>query len=78
MASPQTASADAGALAGEYAALTGGCGVLDRSERGKLALTGPGAVEFLNGQVTNELTTLGPGRAATRRSSRTRARCSAT
>ena len=61
MASPQTASADAGALAGEYAALTGGCGVLDRSERGKLALTGPGAVEFLNGQVTNELTTLGPG-----------------
>jgi tRNA-modifying protein YgfZ len=45
----------------EYAALTGGCGVLDRSERGKLALTGRDAVEFLNGQVTNELTTLGPG-----------------
>jgi folate-binding protein YgfZ len=61
MASTQTASAEAGVLEREYAALTGGCGVLDRSERGKLALTGPGAVEFLNGQVTNELTTLGPG-----------------
>ena len=37
------------------------CGLLDRSERGKLALSGAGAVEFLNGQVTNELTTLHPG-----------------
>jgi folate-binding protein YgfZ len=45
----------------EHAALSDGCGVLDRSERGKLALTGPGAVEFLNGQVTNELATLRPG-----------------
>jgi tRNA-modifying protein YgfZ len=39
----------------EHAVLLEGCGLLDRSERGKLALTGPGAVEFLNGQVTNEL-----------------------
>jgi tRNA-modifying protein YgfZ len=38
-----------------------GCGLLDRSERGKLALTGPGAVEFLNGQVTNELSDLQAG-----------------
>jgi tRNA-modifying protein YgfZ len=53
--------ADAGTLEHEYAALVEGCGVLDRSERGKLALAGPGAVEFLNGQVTNELTTLRPG-----------------
>ena len=45
----------------EYRALTEGCGVLDRSERGKLALTGPDAVEFLNGQVTNELSDLAPG-----------------
>jgi folate-binding protein YgfZ len=37
------------------------CGLLDRSERGKLALTGAGALEFLNGQVTNELMTLAPG-----------------
>ncbi len=38
-----------------------GCGVLDRSERGKLALSGADAVEFLNGQVTNELADLSPG-----------------
>jgi folate-binding protein YgfZ len=56
-----TTSADADTLGREYAALVEGCGVLDRSARGKLALSGPGAVEFLNGQVTNELTTLRPG-----------------
>jgi folate-binding protein YgfZ len=32
-----------------------GSGLFDRSERGKLALAGTGAIEFLNGQVTNEL-----------------------
>ena len=37
------------------------CGLLDRSERGKLALSGAGAVEFLNGQVTNELADLRAG-----------------
>jgi folate-binding protein YgfZ len=55
------ASAPADTLDGEYRGLREGCGVLDRSERGKLALSGPGAVEFLNGQVTNELMTLDPG-----------------
>src|SRR4051812_32251990 len=49
-------------LAGdERRALRAGCGLLERSERGKLALTGAGAVEFLNGQVTNELADLRPG-----------------
>ncbi len=48
-------------LRAEYEALTEGCGLVDRSERGKLALSGSGAVEFLNGQVTNELTDLRPG-----------------
>jgi folate-binding protein YgfZ len=49
-------------LAGaEQRALREGCGLLDRSERGKLALIGAGAVEFLNGQVTNELADLRPG-----------------
>jgi folate-binding protein YgfZ len=49
-------------LAGtEQRALRDGCALLDRSERGKLALTGAGAVEFLNGQVTNELIGLRPG-----------------
>jgi folate-binding protein YgfZ len=45
----------------EHATLVTGCGLLDRSARGKLALTGSGAVEFLNGQVTNELAALAPG-----------------
>jgi folate-binding protein YgfZ len=49
------------ALAAEHLVLLERCGVLDRSERGKLALTGAGAVEFLNGQVSNELATLHPG-----------------
>jgi tRNA-modifying protein YgfZ len=49
-------------LTAHYRALTEACGVLDRSERGKLALTGPGAKEFLNGQVTNEVEALSPGR----------------
>jgi tRNA-modifying protein YgfZ len=45
----------------EHRTLTEGCGLLDRSERGKLALSGAGAIEFLNGQVTNELADLRPG-----------------
>ncbi len=48
-------------LHAEYESLTERCGLVDRSERGKLALTGAGAVEFLNGQVTNELTDLRSG-----------------
>jgi folate-binding protein YgfZ len=55
------AATDTTTLAGEYATLTERCGLVDRSERGKLALTGPDAVEFLNGQVTNELVGLQPG-----------------
>jgi folate-binding protein YgfZ len=50
----------------QYELLAHGCGLVDRSERGKLALSGAGAVEFLNGQVTNELLDLrvGEGRYA--------------
>jgi len=44
-----------------YRAAREGCGLIDRSERGRLALTGSGALEFLNGQVTNELEGLRPG-----------------
>ena len=36
-------------------------GLLDRSERGKLALVGPAAKEFLGGQVTNDIEGLTPG-----------------
>jgi len=38
-----------------------GCGLIDRSERGKLALTGPEARAFLQGQVTNDVEGLAPG-----------------
>ncbi len=48
-------------LASELRILTGGCGVLDRSERGKLALTGAEAATFLQGQVTNDVESLAPG-----------------
>jgi folate-binding protein YgfZ len=49
-------------IAGDYRVLTDACGLLDRSARGKLALTGAGAKEFLEGQVTNEVEALNPGR----------------
>src|SRR3954470_18787844 len=45
----------------EQEILRTGCGLLDRSERGKLALTGPEAKAFLNGQVTNDVEGLQPG-----------------
>jgi tRNA-modifying protein YgfZ len=48
-------------LGGQYRALTEGCALVDRSERGKLALTGADAAEFLNGQVTNDVLALGAG-----------------
>jgi folate-binding protein YgfZ len=37
------------------------CGLLDRSERGKLAFTGAQAKQFLQGQVTNDVEALTPG-----------------
>ena len=55
------AATDTHLLSAEYQALREACGLIDRSERGKLALSGPGAVEFLDGQVTNELADLHPG-----------------
>jgi tRNA-modifying protein YgfZ len=45
----------------EYAAATTATGWLDRSERGKLALTGGDAKEFLQGQVSNDIVGLTPG-----------------
>src|ERR1041384_5509968 len=36
--------------------------IVDRSDRGKLALTGPEAKEFLHGQVTNDIEGLEPGK----------------
>jgi folate-binding protein YgfZ len=48
-------------LATDYRTITVGCGILDRSERGKLALSGGGAKEFLQGQVSNDMESLTPG-----------------
>ena len=44
-----------------YRTLVEGCGLVDRSERGKLALTGAEAKDFLHGQVTNDILGLEPG-----------------
>jgi folate-binding protein YgfZ len=52
---------NAARLGAEYAALTARCGLVDRSERGKLALSGPDAKTFLAGQVTNDTEALQPG-----------------
>jgi folate-binding protein YgfZ len=45
----------------EYRVLTAACGLVDRSERGKLALTGGEARSFLAGQVTNDIEGLPDG-----------------
>src|SRR3954453_19705570 len=44
-----------------YAALTQATALVDRSQSGKLALTGAEAKAFLNGQVSNEIEALEPG-----------------
>ncbi|MFI5028755.1 MAG: YgfZ/GcvT domain-containing protein, partial [Solirubrobacterales bacterium] len=56
MSAPQTVELDA-----EYRALREECGLLDRSERGKLLVSGPDAAEYLQGQLTNDIEALAPG-----------------
>ena len=48
-------------VAGDYELLTERAGLVDRSARGKLLLTGGEAAEFLQGQVTNDIEALEPG-----------------
>jgi folate-binding protein YgfZ len=48
-------------LVAEHRVLTQECGLIDRSERGKLALTGSEAKAFLAGQVTNDVVGLKDG-----------------
>jgi folate-binding protein YgfZ len=48
-------------LATDYRTITEACGLLDRSERGKLALTGGDVRSFLQGQVTNDIEGLADG-----------------
>ncbi len=45
----------------EYRVITEGCGLFDRSVRGKLSLSGSEARSFLQGQVTNDVEALLPG-----------------
>ncbi len=52
---------DAEQLAFEHHVLTTSCGLIDRSARGKMALTGAQAKEFLTGQVTNDVLALAVG-----------------
>src|SRR3954454_4659500 len=55
------ATLTADTLAADYEALTRRCGLVDRSERGKLLLTGAEAKDFLHGQLTNDILALEPG-----------------
>jgi len=48
-------------LDGQYRQLREECGLLDRSERGKLLVTGGEAAEYLQGQLTNDVEALEPG-----------------
>jgi tRNA-modifying protein YgfZ len=51
-------------LAAEDRIVRSGAGIVDRSDRGKLALTGPEAKAFLHGQVTQDIESLTPGTGA--------------
>jgi folate-binding protein YgfZ len=48
-------------LDAQYRQLREECGLLDRSERGKLVVSGPEAAEYLQGQLTNDTEALQPG-----------------
>ena len=51
-------------LDAQYRQLREECGLLDRSERGKLIVSGPEAAEYLQGQLTNDVEALAPGEGA--------------
>jgi len=48
-------------LDGQYRQLREECGLLDRSERGKLLISGAEAADYLQGQLTNDVEAIGPG-----------------
>ncbi|HUC00671.1 MAG TPA: glycine cleavage T C-terminal barrel domain-containing protein [Solirubrobacterales bacterium] len=56
MATPVEIELDA-----QYRQLREECGLLDRSERAVVAVTGPDAAEYLQGQLTNDVEALEPG-----------------
>jgi folate-binding protein YgfZ len=49
-------------LDGEYRVLREGAGLVDRSHRGNLVVSGPDAVAFLQGQLTNDIEAVAAGR----------------
>ncbi len=48
-------------LDAQYRQLREECGLLERSARGKLIVSGPDAAEYLQGQLTNDVEALSPG-----------------
>ena len=48
-------------LDAQYRQLREECGLLDRSGRGIVAVTGPDGAEYLQGQLTNDTEALEPG-----------------
>jgi folate-binding protein YgfZ len=48
-------------LDAQYRQLREECGLVDRSERGKLLVSGPEAAEYLQGQLTNDTEAIEPG-----------------
>src|ERR1700709_1669360 len=48
-------------LGAQYRQLREECGLLDRSERGKLLVSGPDGAEYLQGQLTNDVEALEVG-----------------
>jgi tRNA-modifying protein YgfZ len=48
-------------LDAQYRQLREECGLLDRSDRGKLLVSGPDGAEYLQGQLTNDVEALEPG-----------------
>jgi len=55
---PETVAVE---LDGQYRQLKEECGLLDRSDRGKLLVSGREAAEYLQGQLTNDVEGLEPG-----------------
>jgi tRNA-modifying protein YgfZ len=51
-------------LDGQYRQLREECGLLDRSRRGKLLVSGAEAAEYLQGQLTNDIEAIEPGEGA--------------
>ncbi len=55
--------ADGGGVLAEHAAVREGVGLFDVSHLGKASVRGPGAIDYVNRCLTNDLGRIGPGRA---------------